>query len=382
MKKSKAPSLNSEEVLNRMMNAVNGVSITANDSWKFFEAILDKHTRLSNKKMKVLIKQLPETEDGFVDFKNIAGKRRRVNFFRRMKKIYDEWHLGIVRDSGIYIPSKKSKSWDISLGLIKFKTGDILFRIRDEVIRRVNELISTLDDQDLMSELIEESVRSNKKRKKTKTTGGVISARITGRGLTKKHKSHSRTTQIILRGLKGVIGDQEKALLENTLRGLDALPRSHANMMFDAASGLTLKEALNKVADDFSTNKINKNQLRMSIQTHIRAMVRRVATESAELSDITGVEHFAMIPSTRKEDLDREVSDQTQKDGFTILTKKELSKKSKGSGNSLGSHPGDKIIPVPIKKSKLFLFQKALGKARKKWLGKISKKKISRRKKR
>jgi hypothetical protein len=181
------------------------------------------------------------------------------------------------------------------------------------------------------------------------------------------HRTHSRTTSIILRGLKGIISDQEKALLENSLRGLDELPAKHANKLYDAATGLTLKSALNAIADEFSTGQMNKSQLKQSIQTHVRAMIRRISGEAHQQRGVTGIEYFIKIPPTRTQDVG---TSGTKKQAFMVDTGKELIRATKGSGDSLGRHPGDKVIPIPVPTEFMMQIKRAAEKARREYLEK------------
>ena len=337
--------------IRRAMRAVNGLETVCDSAWTEFDGVLDSHTRAANRKLRGLIANLPGHSDpglrskGYIDFATPAGTRQRARFFKDAKKIYDAWHDGIASDMDIQHFDWKADPWDKSLGLSYHRGGKWLMLLRDEIVRKSNELASLLDH---FKECLEFVAPIFEATKPVKSTGGVLSARITGRGLPAHHKTHSRTTSIILRGLKGVIRDQEKSMLENVFRGMDQLPRDHANKLYDSSTGLTLRDALNAVADDFSTGQMNKRQLKLSVQTHIRAMMRRVAGESEQFKAITGVKSYLKIPATMKKDLMR-ITPREAKEAFTIVKFKDQLYATKGSADSLGAWPGDKsqLIPIP-----------------------------------
>jgi hypothetical protein len=115
---------------------------------------------------------------------------------------------------------------------------------------------------------------------------------------------------------------------------------------------MTLKQALNNVADEFSVGKIDTRQLKLSIQTHIRAMMRRLCEQGSFLANIGGVDHFILIPPTRKSDVEVKP---IPPESFDIISAKEFSSTRK----SLGEHPGDRLIPIPIPNSKFKLYKEA-----------------------
>jgi len=253
----------SQNFVIRSLRLVNGLENAVDKAWTDFRTIFRFETDKAHRKMKKLIRDLPDeeriekvseeitervgekstekvskdtfvkTKTGFIDFSTLAGQARRLKFFRDMNNIYKEWNTNIRNQVGSVTPGAKLQ--EVSLGLKNFKAGPLMMQWRDEIVRKANEVVSLLDDfekdEDDVKPIRESLLEAFKRRKRVRTTGGVISARLTGRGLPKRSKSHSRATSIILRGLKDVMSDQEKALLENTLRGLDQLPRKHANQL-------------------------------------------------------------------------------------------------------------------------------------------------------
>lgn len=348
--------------LKRAMRLVNGVENLCDQYWAIVEKIVDKETERAHLAMRRLIAALPEHPDpgwkGTIDFRTPAGLKRREKFMQDMRKVYEKWWRGIKSATGFPVQSLRPEPWEVSLGLIQLRPGELLMRLRDEIVRKAHALAHLLDTFPSQGDVFEARVR----------TRGVVSARITGRGLKKEHTSHSRATSIILRGLKGIISDQEKALLENALRGLDQLPRNHANKLFDAVTGIPLRDALNAVADDFSTGSMNKRQLKLSIQTHIRAMIRRLATEAEEIGDIPGMMRYVQIPPTRRKDMVGKVSGTSEERVFKILDGPSVVRKGKGSGDSLGLHPGDRTIPLPFPKNYLDKLMAEAVKKRKQYL--------------
>jgi hypothetical protein len=377
-----------ERFLKSAQLIVNGSENLADQTWFEFETALDKRTQKANMALKILIARLPSHTDeklglqGFVDFNSAQGQRRQIQFMRDVAKVYGSWQRGILGDLDIKRWAPGEPAWEKSLGLHDHTGGLFLLKLRDEVVRKGHQIASLLDladekpeELDLSGLSVIESINAilEAKHRRIITTGGVLSARLTGRGLPQSSTAHSRRTSIILRGLKGIISDQEKAMLENTLRGLDELPTKHANKLYDAATGLTLKSALNAVADEFSTGQMNKRQLKLSIQTHIRAMLRRIAGEAFQQHGETGVAEFIRIPPNRKKDRVKKITPETQKLAFTLDTGKELIRKTKGAGDSLGRHPGDKFIPMPVPTSLMWQIKRAAEKARREFLEKQGK---------
>lgn len=334
------------QFIERSMRLVNGLENVVDNAWRLTERILNKHTELAHKKMKKLIQKLPAhsnpdlASQGFVDFKSGIGIRAQNRFKRELSLIYREWRRNIIRDLGMPDLNQEMDSWDISLGRFDHRGGRFLQRIRDEVIRKAHQMMSILDPH------VEESVLEAREIKVKNL--GMISARITGRGLPKGSTSHSRSTSIILRGLKDVIKDQEKAMLENALRGLDQLPRNHANNLYDAMTGLTLRDSLNAIADQFSVGEMSKKQLKLSIQTHIRAMMRRIAGETANQKSKKALQYFIQVPATREKDLKKGLSKTALERALEITSVDKLLSSSNSSGDSLGLFPGDKTLPIPI----------------------------------
>lgn len=354
------------QFLTNATRLVNGLENVVDDAWRQARQHVERHTSKAHSQMRLLIASLPPhprkdmADVGYVDNVTHHGRAKMLAFRRAMAKIYNTWHQGIRRDLGLPQPSKRS--WEISLGHLPHRGSRYLMRLRDEVVRKGHQL-ATLLDQVPVSEARERVV---------KTTGGVKSARITGRGLPAGATSHSRTTSIILRGLKGVIEDQEKAMLENVLRGIDQLPRNHANKLYDATTGLTLRDALNAVADEFSVGEMDQRQLKLSIQTHIRAMMRRIAGAAHEAGDVTDVEDYVMVPPTRRLDITRAKRGRgSQSLAFTTMTGPELLRTTKGSGDSLGRYAGDQLQPVPVPKAFFDDVKKAAEIARRSYLRRL-----------
>lgn len=344
-----------ERFIARAQRLVNGVAQDTDDAWDEVSAVVERRTKVAHASLRSLIRSLPPHRDkemaaqGHVDFASLPGQRRRDQFFRSVRTVFDKWYAGILSDLGMH--KWDATPWAKSLGLVNYKPGKFLLKTRDEVVRKGHELASLLDSVGVGQTTSEDDVSVydllEARRRIVVGTGGIRSSRITGRGLPRGHRTHSRTTSIVLRGLKGIIHDQEKALIENTLRGLDLLPRNQANQLYDAATGLTLRDALNAVADQFSVGEMSKQQLRLSIQTHIRAMVRRIAGESSRLRDITGVEDFMLMIPLRGRDIKKLTQSQVDR-AFDVVRADEYIRATRGSGDSLGRNPGDTSIPIPL----------------------------------
>lgn len=308
--------------LQSICKAVNGVESLADEAWAHVQKVVERHTKIAHDQIKSLVRRLPQDTQGYVDFKSVTGIHRRNQFFHATRKVYDQWHTDIRRELGF--PAWNGlKPWEKSLGQVPTPSGSFIQRIRHSVIRKAHALVSAPE------ELAE---------------AHLVSARISGRGLPRYRGIHSRTTSIILRGLKGIVRDQEKSMVENVLRGLDLLPRNHANKLYDASTGLTLKSALDAVADQFSVGEMDQNQLKLSIQTHIRAMARRIAGEA----HVPGAKKWLMVPPTRAKDFDQPWSDVKVEQAFSLLEPIGHLQITLGSGDSLGRHPGDKLIPVAV----------------------------------
>ena len=354
--------LQADKYVARAMTLVNGFESFVERSWGEFDTELDAATTEANMQMHRLINSLDTSkrDPGFIDFSTVKGRQRKLTFLNKLNAVYSKWRNRL----GKFVGSVEGADpWKISLGLIKYKPSLYLLRSRDEVIRYAFWMGSILDDFYSVGALSE--ARSTKKKAKNRTkrvkTAGIISARLTGRGLRKKRGAHSRGTSIILGGLKGIITDQEKAKLENTLRGLDQLPRSHANKMFDAVTGKTLKQKLNEIADEFSTGKMNKRQLKLSMETHFRAMLRRIATQAEDEGDLF---RYLQVPPTRKKDKKKKPSKSTKDRALRTTSFKELMGDTKNSGDSLGKFPGDKVIPIPFPKDSESTVVKSAERAR------------------
>jgi hypothetical protein len=341
---------------------VNGLENVVDETWSHFQSVLDRQTALAHQALLRLVAGLPSKE-GYIDFRSLVGIRRRNQFLRSVAKVYANWQNGVLGTLNIGRWARGTPSWERSLGLHPHTGGQFLQRVRDMVVRRAHHVAHVADhfERNETSESLEEA-----KAPTPKIKAGVKV--LSKKGMSKITKGHSKSTSTILKGLKSVINDQEKALLENVLRGMDELPRKHANQLYDSATGLVLKDALKAVADQFSIGEMSKKQLKLSVQTHIRAMVRRVAAESAHLQNIKGVKeyiHFVQVPATRKNDkpsasvLDR---------AFEIVTHRLLEKGSKGSGDSLGAYPGDKVIAVPFPSNFFDDVKKASKAAREEYL--------------
>lgn len=336
--------------LERAERLVNGLESVADAAWAFTRRVVDKHTGVTHKELRLLIARLPAhpnkdlAEAGFVQFGGPAGRVSREKFLSAVSKILARWQNGIIKDLGMVFPN--ARSFDISLGLFQYRAGGFLLSLRDEVIRLAIRSGNLLGLH--VSESIEEGIR--KGRAKKAKTAGLISARITGRGLPRNHRSHSRTTTIILRALKGIMDDQEKALLENVLRGLDEMPRKAGNDFYDATSGDTLRDALNELADRFSTKKLSKKRLLLSVQTHIRAMLRRLMMDHDVLAEIPGAIRFVQVPPTRDGDFETATETEVAR-AYEVEDLPALQRKNKGAAHSLGLFPGDRIVPIPIPES-------------------------------
>lgn len=307
--------------LARICATVNGVESLADEAWTYVQNTVERHTQIAHDKLKAIVRRLPQDSQGYVDFKSVVGQHHRNKFFREAKKVYDEWHQGIRLALGIPAWNDK-KPWEKSLGQVPTPSGSFLKRVRHSVIRKAHALIDTHNVAE----------------------AHLVSARISGRGMPKYRGIHSRTTSILLRGLKGIVRDQEKSMIENVLRGLDLLPRNHANKLYDAATGLTLKSALDAVADQFSVGEMDQRQLKLSVQTHIRAMVRRIAGEA----HVPGAKKWLMVPPTRKKDFAQPWSDVKVEQAFSVIEPIGHLTLTQGSGDSLGRHPGDQLIPVAV----------------------------------
>jgi hypothetical protein len=114
---------------------------------------------------------------------------------------------------------------------------------------------------------------------------------------------------------------------------------------------------------------MNKKQLKLSIQTHIRAMLRRIAGEAFQQHGETGVADFIRIPPTRKQD---KATEGLRSLAYTLDTGKELIRSTRGSGDSLGRHPGDKVIPIPVPMRLMMQIKRAAEAARAAYLKKHS----------
>ena len=334
--------------LDRCERLVNGLENTCDQYWLEFNRILDDATRRANRAMQRLITALPAAADprlaqqGYVHFQGTQGVANRIRFFKDVAKIYAAWHRNILGDVEQPHYTRGHPAWEVSLGLFDHNAGMFLLKLRDEVIRDALELGRTLSllDTDSPEESADSYSTFDEAYRRTRSHG-LVSARLTGRGLPPGPRNHSRTTSIILRGLKGVVKDQEKALLENFMRGLDKLPRDHANKLYDATTGTPLRKELEKIADAFSTEQIDKRQLKLSVQTHIRAMVRRLSGEAYLHGKHLKTSNFILVPATR-------AKDKFSKEAYQIFSLPQYARKAKGGGMSLGRHPGDKLIPIPV----------------------------------
>lgn len=349
-----------ESTMKELQSFVNGIEAMVEKYWNLVDDIVLYYTQKSVVKMKQAVNEIPDpinkrlADLGYIDFTTTVGKRAQLSFFRKMSRIYDRWHTFILQDLGM-AGFRGTKPWDKSLGLFDPQVSQFSLWVRKDVADKALKLGEILTKLNENSEVVAEAIGDKLKQfKKTigvkrSSTKGLVSARLSGKGLRRKRGAHSRTTSIILGGLKGVVQDQEKALWENTLRGLDLLPRNHANKMYDAATGITLRDALNTIADEFSTGNINTSQLKLSIQTHIRAMMRRIASD-------VGVKQkdalFIQVPPTRQKDVIKQGRSSTvTKNAYLPKTMVDIQDETQGSGNSLGRNPGDvlQIFPIPKK---------------------------------
>jgi len=189
----------SQNFVIRSLRLVNGLENVVDKAWSDFRTIFRFETDKAHRKMKKLIRDLPDEEriekvsedtfvkakTGFVDFSTIAGQARRLKFFRDMNNIYKGWNTNIRNQVGSV--TQGAKLQEVSLGLKNFKAGPLMMQWRDEIVRKANEVVSLLDDfekDDSGKDPIRESLlEAFKRRKRVRTTGGVISARLTGRGI-------------------------------------------------------------------------------------------------------------------------------------------------------------------------------------------------------
>ena len=358
-----------ERYLVRGVRLANATEDTADAVWSWYRAVLEQRTKAAQGALRQLITRLPaaqaaeQAKAGFVDVTTPAGRAARARFFHDAARVYGGWRARMLSELGQSPWPRGALAWEISLGLKRHRPGEFLQRLRQDVGQLAGAMANMFTLLQLHEEL-DEARRGWRYH--------PVSARITGRGLPRGHRAHSRTTSIILRGLKGVMADQEKALLENLLRGLDALPRGHANALFDATKGVTLRDALNKVADDFSTNRMSTRQLKLSMQTHLRAMVRRLA-ETYGASQ--GARHYVLIPPVRPADV-KQATPSTRARAFLVEDIRKALKRSKGSATSLGVYPGDKVLPLPIPVARLGEARQAAAVMRQEYLDAVAAKKV------
>ena len=314
--------LSPEMWMDRAQTFVDNLSEVSDYLWKQFEVVVDRACSRAYDKMIKVISELPNHPNptyakmGMVDFSSLLGKRNQRRFAIAMSKIYKSWGDEIYAAMGLTQRPMNFHPWERSLGLVKhpIHRTSIIYSMRRYSVFLLQRLQQLYSPEELTE--VSEAVWRLPRIKK----GGVRQS---------------------LRGALEGTQDQEKAFLENTLRGLDDLRTKHANRIFDAGTGLVHKQALLDIAKDFKAGNISKKQMQLSVQTHLRAMARR---ESGWFfKSMKKAKAFVQIPPSKIIFATESVRERAYK----LAPASQLLKASQGSADSLGFFPGDRVVALP-----------------------------------
>ena len=280
--------------LNHAQQLVDMVARAQDSLWKQFEPVLNKAANEASIKMIKLIDHLPSDASGRVQ------PLYRKYFMQGLNKIYGQFGRNLCTALGHRAWGGGNSPWRRSLGLVaspvRPQAGSILSAMQN---------FSKLYLQKLQTLYSEHSFSEAKKWRLPRIKAGGI--------------------RQALRPALHLASHQEKSFLENIFRGLDDLRTKHANRIFDTAQGTPYKHELIQIAKDFHSGKLNKRQLKLSIETHLAAMARNET--GWMFRKMEGVKQFARVwPS----DANRP---------FELTTEQTP---------PLGEHPGDRSIRFPI----------------------------------
>jgi hypothetical protein len=386
--------------LSDAQKTVNSIEDFCDQIWADYQEALHQQTNRAHDAMRQLIADLPvhsnpaRARHGEINFTGTHGLARRNRFFRDMAKVYANWEAGIFGDLDIMKWDRGTPAWEKSLGLLAHRAGHFQQRIRGRVAQLAHELVGVHDS-------VRESIAEERM-----PSAGAMMAKAGIRGFGQLARLPQAGAHQVLRGelsrsqagkltpfrvggaqalvqrgaeelparpgvaaaTKAALQDQEKAWLENVLRGAEELARRHANEVFDAATGTTFRDTLNGVVDKFDSGALSERQQLLSVQTHIRAMIRRIAT-SGEFKGAIGKQsrYFVQLPATRPQDLQAPPNSVIAR-AFTVVTQPELVKSAGGLGDSLGAFAGDKMQPIPIPPNAVNAVRAAAEVERQRWL--------------
>ena len=326
--------------LDKAQMLVDELSDASDDVWRQFESVVDRAANWAHGRMVRLIGSLPEHTDpslqkmGFVDFSSTVGRQRQRWFLRQLSKIYHAFGLEIHAAMG-HRPWPNSAPWDRSLGLVQHSVPrtSLLQTYRDYSERFLQGLQALYHSNTMTEELHSQDL--------------VVARRLGFVELVegKKWRLPKIKAGGIRRGLRDALKgstDQEKAFLENVLRGLDDLRSKHANRIFDAGTGNVHKKTLLDIANDYKAGNLSKNQMKLSVQTHLRAMARRQAGWFFE--NMRDAEVFVQVPPGHP----RHSTPSVRERAYQMLSPSKVARNQSGSHDSLGAFPGDRVVSLPL----------------------------------
>jgi hypothetical protein len=311
--------------------------------WRWYRKVLMEHVNNAHTAMSSILNSLPANKEGIINFTTTTGKGLQASFFRRIANVYAAWERSILGDMHLMSWKPTSRAWERSLGLYPHRAGEFLLRLRVQLLNITNVIDALIHERETLSEGFIKVPRI--------FTGNTPYERwLKRQEKTKPRLSSLPRVKILPRSrtpTKAATAIIEKAFLENILHGLEGLARNHANMVYDSATGTTMKQAIQQTIDMFSKQKIPTRQQLLSLQTHVRSFIRRVVT-SPEFRTQIQTNLYLQVPPCRPVDMYESPSDSVLQRAFRVDSLSNILIDSKGSGDSLGRYPGDKIQLFPV----------------------------------
>ena len=336
-----------------LVNLTENLSDLALDQYR---DILNNASRRASMRMESLVKSLPHATGpdkallDQIDTDTPAGKRKRKLFLKAMAAIYRDWRKEISSAAGVSRWGEKRPLWDRALGTAPRKRAPSFIVRYRTALEQLSQLLRGVPA------LLENGF----------TEAAPGTARFETRAARKKYgisfRPRARSFEIETDDRELVVAARDEgrdsgvntrdsvesvtdAWLENILKGIDETARKHANDVMETATGVVSRGQLNGLASRFTADADNRQQA-LSIQTHVRAAVRRHVTAKAPAEQM-----MLHLPATRPQDIVSKPNVQAR--AYKIESVREILEKGGGSADGLGGFPGDQMQLVRVPQSAL-----------------------------